>query len=319
MGAITSLETLEMNSANAPIAPIDARPVADPQPLKVTENSITKWVGTAITVAILIAVLRELARVDFAAVWAIVPTSPWFWIVFAITYFGSPLGDWVIFRRLWNIPAAGFLALLRKLIGNELLLGYIGELYFYTWARRQTGMTSAPFGAIKDVAILSALAGNLTTLLLLALAYPLLGALHLNIDNSTLLLSVGVVLLTSSAMLLFRRTLFSLARNDLFFITFVHFTRIIGITALNAWCWHLALPQVDLQWWLLLSAMRLLLGRLPLLPNKDIVFAGLAVFLIGHDAEIGTLMTMMASLMLICHLGFGLALVAGDAARWRRT
>ncbi len=290
----------------------------DPLPLDTSERNLSWWIGSLISVAILAVVVRELLRVDFAMVRSILPTAPLFWIVFAITYFASPLGDWIIFRRLWHIPASGFLALLRKLIGNELLLGYIGELYFYTWARRQTGMTSAPFGAVKDVAILSALTGNIVTLALLVLAYPLLGQLHLNIDSRTLLLSVAVVLGTSSLMLAFRSRLFSLGRSDLWFISIIHVARIIGITALNAWCWHLVLPQVDLQWWLLLSAMRLLLSRLPLVPNKDVVFAGLAVFFIGHDAEIGALMTMMASLILVSHLGFGLALVAGDATRWRR-
>ena len=77
-------------------------------------------------------------------------------------------------------------------------------------------------------------------------------------------------------------------------------------------CWHLALPGVALQWWLLLATLRMLLSRLPLLPNKDIVFAGLAVFLIGHDAEIGALMTLMASLILCTHLFMGLGLVASD-------
>jgi hypothetical protein len=73
-----------------------------------------------------------------------------------------------------------------------------------------------------------------------------------------------------------------------------------------------------MQWWLLLSALRLLLSRLPLLPNKDIVFAGLAVFLIGHDVQIGALMTMMASLILGTHILVGLGLVASDINGWRR-
>jgi len=60
------------------------------------------------------------------------------------------------------------------------------------------------------------------------------------------------------------------------------------------------------------------LSRLPFLPNKDVVFAGLAVFMIGHDAEVGALMTMMASLFLVTHLGLGLLLVGGEAVGWRR-
>ena len=113
--------------------------------------------------------------------------------------------------------------------------------------------------------------------------------------------SVGLVLLTSSAVLFFRKTLFSLPRAELRQVTLLHVVRIVVSNGLNALCWHLALPDVGVEWWLLLSAMRLLISRLPFVPNKDVVFAGVAVFLIGHDAEIGTLMTMMATLILATH------------------
>ena len=47
------------------------------------------------------------------------------------------------------------------------------------------------------------------------------------------------------------------------------------------------------------------MSRLPLIPNKDVVFAGLAVFLLGHEHEIGDLMAMMAGLLLVTHLAVG--------------
>ncbi|MFX8381742.1 hypothetical protein ABTL77_20290, partial [Acinetobacter baumannii] len=85
-----------------------------------------------------------------------------------------PFADWVIFRRLWGIPASGIFPLLKKLIGNELLpINYVGEVYFYDWARRHVKIDASPFGAVKDVAILSALAGNVVTVIMLALTWPL--------------------------------------------------------------------------------------------------------------------------------------------------
>lgn len=294
----------------------------DPAALPVPQRGWTWWVGAAISAAVLVAVVLQLARVDFAQVRGLLPTSPAFWLVFALSYMSGPAADWVIYRRLWKIPAAGFAALLRKLVGNELLVGYVGELYLYTWARRRTDMTSTPFAAIKDVAILSAMTANSVTLVLLVLAYPLLGTLQLPLESRTLLVSVAVVVATSSAVLLFRRTLFSLPGRDLGFVAGIHLVRIMLTTGLAALAWHLALPAVALQWWLLLAALRMLLSRLPLLPNKDVVFAGLAVFLIGHDAEIGTLMTMMASLILATHVTLGFLLVGAEAGNgvgsWRR-
>lgn len=284
----------------------------DPQPLVVRQRSWTWWLGAAISLAVLVVSVRELARVDLRAVLAMVPASPVFWAVFALAYFVPAATDWAIFRRLWNIPADGFTALVRKMIGNELLLGYVGEVYFYTWARRRTEMVSTPFGAIKDVAILSALMGNAVTLVMLVLASPLLATMAFGIEAKTLAGSVAVVLVTSSLLLFFRKALFSLPADQLRFASFMHLVRILASTGLLAVCWHLVLPQVALHWWLMLAACRLLLSRLPLMPNKDIVFAGLAVFMIGHDAEIGALMTMMASITLAAHLALGLVLTLAE-------
>ena len=277
------------------------------------ERGWTWWVGSAITLAVLVAALMQLAKLDLARVAAIVPTSPAFWLVFALSYFAGPLGDFAIFRRLWRIPADGFVALLRKLIGNELITGYVGDLYFYTWARQRTAMVAAPFGAVKDVAILSAMAANLITLVLMLLAYPLLGQLKLGIDPDAVVASVALMLVISSGVLLFRKKLFSLPAADLGYVTAIQMLRVVASLVLTGWCWHLALPSEGLEMWVLLSAMRMLLSRLPFLPNKDVVFAGLAVFMIGHDAEVGALMAMMATLLLATHLCLGLLLAAVEA------
>jgi hypothetical protein len=314
---ISPVYNLTASTSGSSIAP-KAGPAIDPAPLAQSDRGWTWWVGVGFSVAILAAVLWQVRSIGIAQVVAMVPRTPGFWLAFLAAYFSAPLVDWLIFRRLWNIPAAGFAALLRKLIGNELLLGYIGEVYFYTWARRRTAMTTAPFGAVKDVAILSALMGNVVTLVMVVLAAPLLSTMKFGIDGETLIASIAVVLVTSSAVLLFRRKLFSLPATELRYVSGMHLLRIGLTTGFNALAWHLVLPDVGMQWWLLLSALRLLLSRLPLLPNKDIVFAGLAVFLIGHDVQIGALMTMMASLILGTHLLVGLGLVASDINGWRR-
>ena len=307
---------LRTDAATAPAGP-DGLPPSLPA-LPRSERGWTWWVGTIITLAVLVAAMLQLAQLDLARVAAIVPSSPAFWLVFALSYFAGPLGDYVIFRRLWQIPVAGFFALLRKLIGNELITGYVGDLYFYTWARQRTSMTSAPFGAVKDVAILSAMAANAVTLVLMVLAYPLLDTLHLGIDSTAFFASVALMLVISSGVLFFRKKLFSLPAPDLWFVTFVQTARVIATLVLTGLCWHLALPAESVELWVLLSAMRMLLSRLPFLPNKDVVFAALAVFMIGQDAEVGALMAMMASLLLATHLGLGLLLVSGEAAGWRK-
>jgi hypothetical protein len=118
-------------------------------------------------------------------------------------------------------------------------------------------------------------------------------------------LSLGVVLLTSCVILLLRKKLFSLDRRELWFITGVHVARTVLFIVLSALLWHLVLGQVSLGLWLVLATLRMLVSRLPLLPNKDIVFAGIAVFLLGHDLEIAALMTLMAALALASNVVAG--------------
>jgi hypothetical protein len=75
--------------------------------------------------------------------------------------------------------------------------------------------------------------------------------------------------------------------------------------------WHLILPDVGLVWWLILATLRQLLSRLPLVPNKDLAFVGLAVFVVGRDGDVAAMVALLGSLILLTHLLVGAALGAG--------
>ena len=277
--------------------------------------------GRALTMALSLLVLAAAAwqarELKLADITALIPWSPLFWLVFAGRYLATPAFDWLIFHRLWKVGSSAFAALLRKLIYNELLLGYIGEVYFYTWARRRLPMTATPFGAVKDVAIMSAIAGNIMTLVLIALAYAYLALLPLADYGDDIAWSLAAIFGISLAAMLFRGRIFSLPKRELWMVFTLQTLRIVTTTVLSALAWHLVLPNVPIGWWLVLSAIRLLVSRLPFVPNKDVVFAGIAVLAIGQDVAIAALMAMMAALILATHLilalVFGLHdLVKGD-------
>jgi hypothetical protein len=280
-----------------------------------------RWPGGAhllssiLSLLVIAAVIYEIRGVHLHSIFSLIPTLPEFWAVFAISYLIQPISEWLIFKRLWNVGPAAFGALVRKLIYNELLLGYLGEVFFYAWARRRLTLEAAPFGAVKDVTILSAVAGNIITLLMLAFAWPMTSATELGLQTRPVVLSLTVVLITSLALLLWRRQIFSLPRTDLRFIFVMHIARIVVATALSALLWHHVLPQIPLVWWLLLATIRLLISRLPFVPNKDVVFAGLAVFMLGHDVEIASLLTLMAGLILLTHLMVGTTFAVSDLVR----
>ena len=267
-----------------------------------------------LSLAVIAMVIHEMGGVNVPHLARMVPVNPAFWFIFAAYYLVTPASEWFIFRRLWHIPPAGFLALLRKKVYNELLLGYLGEAYFYTWARRRVSLNAAPFGAVKDVAILSAMTGNAVTMALLVMMLPMLGASQLGLDSRPLTLSLGLILAISLLAMVFRRRVFTLARSELTMITQVHLARIVLSTVFLAMLWRMVLPQVPLSWWLYLSTLRLLVSRLPLMPNKDLLFAGIAVVVLGHERDIGALMTLMAGLILATHLLLGSAVAINDLA-----
>ena len=288
-----------------PQRPEAVRGVNDEPATPPRSNRLAALASIAISLALLVAVAVQFRDFDLARVRALVPISPVFWLAFAVYYLAGPVSEWVVYRRLWAMPVAGIGALLRKLVANELLLGYLGEAQFYAWARARSRLSEAPFGAIKDMTILSALVGNGATLVMLALAWPYVSAGQLGMEGTTAFASLGVVLLTSLGILLFRHRLFSLPRKDLWFISATHLARIVVILIASAVMWHAVLPAVAITLWLVLATLRMLISRLPLMPNKDVVFAGLTVLLLGKGADVAALMALMAVLLLAAHLAVG--------------
>ncbi|WP_156840538.1 hypothetical protein [Novosphingobium aquimarinum] len=284
--------------------PVDPGPV-----IAAGRRSWPRWLGTIISFAVLVAALYNLHWIELSTLQALLPSDPRFWLVYAAYYLLGPVSEWIIFRRLWNLPPSGIVPLLRKKVSNELLLGYLGELYFYSWARRHANLVAAPFGAIKDVTIISAMTGNAITLTMLLFAAPwllgLVAGLDLDVSQQAIAYSTGFIALSSLLVFVFRRRVLSLPKEELRFVFLVHGARAILNILLLATLWHLALPLVALLWWAILSLTRQLVSRLPFVPNKDVIFASLAIFFVGGDGTIPALMTLIAGIVLLTHLIVG--------------
>ena len=276
-------------------------PRAALEPLQNMRSRWPGWLSGMLSLLLLLGLVRELARGGLEGLETAMPSSPLFYLVFAAIYAIQPVSDYLIFRRLWGMPASGLVPILRKLVANDVLLGYSGEAYFYAWARARLNFVAAPFAAIKDVSILSAVVGNLFTLALLGMATPFAFALLPPEMVGRVAGSAAVVVALSLGILLFRGRLFSLTRHELRWVFAVHIVRTLAYTALLALCWHVALPTVPLGIWMILVASRQLVSRLPMVPNKDIVFANLALLIIGRDAAVAQLIALTVALTLVSH------------------
>lgn len=292
-----------MNSSVVEAAPLPAAPdLAGLEPVEKIKRRWPMLLGGALTLLMIGALAHELFGSGLGALSKAVPTNPLFYLAFALYYLGPPTFDYVIFRRLWGIPLSGMAALHKKRISNEVLLGYSGEAYFYAWARQRTKMVAAPFGAVKDVAILSAIAGNGITFLGISLALPFGIGLLTAVQQKLVLGSLGLIIATSLPFLIFSRRVFSLPRPTLWWIFGIHCLRLVSGSLFIALAWSAAMPQVPLVMWLFLAAARLLAWRLPLVPNKELVFATFAIMLIGQGEALSDLMALIAALSLLVHV-----------------
>jgi hypothetical protein len=276
--------------------------------------ALMRFVTPAISIIVLGAALLALRAIDARAVIALVPRSPLFWIVFVIVYVTPIAADWAIYRRVWGLPFGGVVPLARKLISNELVFGYLGDAYLYTWACRHGRAPGDGLRTIKDVAILSAVASNVTTLVVAALALPYLGLLAVHLPAWAVIASLALILAPLLAASLFGRRLFSLPRPMLRWALGAHMMRALATCFLTALLWHLALPEVALKWWVVFAALRLVLSRLPFVSNKDVLLAGLALILLGSKADVTALLTMIATLTVTAHIAVSVAISARDLA-----
>lgn len=292
-----------------------ARPdLAGLEPLERLRPRWPRILGALLSGLMIVGLAWELFDHGWAGVELAAPDSPWFYLFFAFAYFSPPLFDFIIFRRLWRLPFDGFGALVRKRIANDVVIGYSGDVFFYAWARARLKMVTAPFGAVKDVTILSGIAGNIVTVGMLAIALPFAFELFPPAQLRMLVWSAAVAVGISGVLLLFSRRVFSLPGAMLRWIFGIHCARLVLGSLAFGIASYFAMPNVSITWWLFLAAGRLVVARLPLLPNKDLLFANFAIMFIGHGEALSDLVAFVATLTLFAHVvlmaAFGLPALA---------
>ena len=273
--------------------PIDRAALAALRPGEVVTRRLS-IVASLVVTAIVVYALRD---TDWAMLRPALTASAPFWIVFAINYLHAPVADTAIFSRLWGARPGLFAALVRKQVLNALVVPYAGEALLLDWARRHD---IRAFGGVKDAAILSALAGSIATFaLVLPLWAPLSAALDL--QPSSLLASIGLLSAIPFAALAKREAVFALPGAELLRIGAIHSARVFANIALLAACWHLLLPSASLQSWLLLAAARMVVSRLPLIPNKEIALAAVALAMFPHDHAVAGVIAVTGVMLTVAH------------------
>ncbi|MBV7256760.1 hypothetical protein KCG44_08165 [Pacificimonas sp. WHA3] len=299
-------------------SPVTTFAPADAAALTSKARGWQRWLALAFSAILLLVILFELREGELDDLVAALPNAVPFYAAFAVSYLALPMFDWLIYRRLWGLPLASLTPLIKKRVANDVMFGYSGEAYFYLWLRERPGLAEAPLRTIKDVSILSALAGNAMTLLLLIWAWPMLTDLTLTMDPRLLLGSGAVVIAISFAILLFGKKIFYLSMPDLRASFGLHMVRSATSTFFLAMAWYFALPDVGIGYWVMFAALRMVINRLPLIPSKDLLFAAAAMVLTDQGSAMGAVVAMSAGLFLAANLLVGILLTGTDFIGRRR-
>jgi hypothetical protein len=296
-----------------------------------------KYASYAVSLLILLVLADAIRQVGWREVIAILPLNPIFWLLLAGSYFLQPLTEWHIYRRWWGFGWPALAVFLKMRVMNEALFSYSGHTYLLVWAAQRMGLAfdpdappprllgrgdgpgadpaTSPFAVVKDMAITSGIAGNFATLLILiaALAMPGDRIATSEVDPGTmrlLLWSFGAMILLNIGIIGFRNRVMSLPAKENLFAFRWHLLRVTLGHILVVGSWIVALPLIPFETWFLLGALRMVIGRMPI-PNKELLFAALAVALTGDASiEVAALMAAQGALHLIFH---GLAWTAASA------
>lgn len=276
-----------------------------------------KLLSLGLSAAIIAYLVHAVSDIGWQEVWNVLPANPLFWLFVCLSYMATPVTEYWIFRRWWPLKPRALAIFSKKRVLNDAVFGYSGDAYLFMWAKKQlqgreTGAT--PLAAVKDVAITSALAGNAATLLMLGLALSLGGgpAVEQAFAGDAMRnagFGFAFVISVSAAILLFRGKVLSLSPRENFIVFVAHCVRLLAGSALLLLAWIIALPMVAVGTWIVLGALRMVVTRLPFVPNKELLFAAIGVSLTGEVApEVAALMAAAGALHLVSHVvTYGLA------------
>jgi hypothetical protein len=236
-----------------------------------------------LTVAVVGYLVYRMSQIGWAEIWAELPRTPWFYVIFAAMYLVLPVFQAIIFGLIWSLsPVYLFPATLKKRIYNKDVLSYSGDVYLYFWARdRLKRPARAVMHAIKDNAILSSVMSTLVAFGLLA-TFLLSGLVavpsFLAERGGQYVIGTAIVFgILLAAGVKFRRNVFRLSGQLLLAVSALHLVRLLAVMSLQVLEWDVVIPGVDLRIWFTYLAVQIMVTRIPFLPSRDLIFLAFGI------------------------------------------
>lgn len=249
----------------------------------------------------------RLTQLGWDAIWQARPASAGFYALLVAQFFLQPLGDYCVYRNLWGRAHTPPMAvILRKRLMNTFMLDYSGEAFFYFWVQRNLSLPPGmAVHGIKDSNLMSGGAG-LAMVWILASILLALGGLHIPAlpGQGWLYALLGTVpLVLCAVLILAHRKVTVLSRAQLLATFGIHFLRACLVLGIEFGLWRLSGALPDAVAALQFVTLRLVITRLPIIPNKDLIFVGVGMAAAGaaHAAvtPVATVLVILAAADLV--------------------
>jgi hypothetical protein len=250
-------------------------------------KKVLKWGQRVVNVGILGWLVYQLTTIGWSEFWHSLPAVPLFYILFLLLFFQLPLFEVFIYRITWDFDALRSVPVfILKRVYNKDVLGYSGEFYFFAWAKKTLQLRGREiFNTIKDNNIISSVASTLISLGLLA-GFFFTGQIKIiqqiaSQNRSYFIAGVILVIIIVALFIKFRHYVISMPVRTAYKIFSIQLFRLVLGQFLNLLMFYVVLPDTPLYIWFTLIAVQIILSRIPFLPSRDFIFAGLSITLAG--------------------------------------
>ncbi|MGD8747881.1 MAG: hypothetical protein PVI44_05395 [Balneolaceae bacterium] len=240
-----------------------------------------KVISYTIQAGIIVYLGYQLTQIGWGNFLAALPVNPLFYLLFLVIYGALPVTEIYSYKQSWNIGFWESIPIyIKKRVFNKNFIGYSGEVFVYSWARKKNfGTDKDIFKVIRDNNIVSSLAST-TIVFGLLLAFIISGRIAFineitnNYDTFTII-SVSIIVIILAIFAYYNRQyFFSMpARIAMTVFTF-HSFRMLLINAVQILIWHIIMPEVSFSIWFTFLSIQLIISRIPFLPNRDLFYIG---------------------------------------------
>ncbi|PEN08777.1 hypothetical protein CRI93_03195 [Longimonas halophila] len=263
---------------------------------------ILKGLRYLLTVVIVGYLGYRMTTIGWGEIWASLPRTPWFYILFGAIYLTLPIFQTIIYGLIFRTsPWTIFPAALKKRVYNKDVMSYSGEVYLYFWARDRIDMPALNIlHGIKDNTIVSSITATVVAFSLLAtFFFSGLVVLPEMLVEHNMAYAAVVVLVIGGMIALgirFRRSILKLSGAMLLTLFALHTARLLLIQSLQVTQWVVVAPEIPLQAWFTFLAVQIIAESIPFVPSRDLVGVGFAIE-VARATQVPE--ALIASLMLV--------------------